>query len=70
VPLTRHNQLKMSAMGKHVQGVRPRMMCAEEILARAEFFNNADRSGRMRRIAAGYEKLAERLDKEAGRPLG
>jgi hypothetical protein len=43
---------------------------AEEILARAETFIDADAREGMRRIAAGYEQLAERLEKEAGRPLG
>jgi hypothetical protein len=43
---------------------------AEEILARAETFNDADAREGMRRIAAGYEESAERLEREAGRPLG
>jgi hypothetical protein len=43
---------------------------AEEILARAETFSGADAREGMRRIAASYEKLAERLEKEAGLPLG
>jgi hypothetical protein len=43
---------------------------AEEVLARAETFNDADAREGMRRIAARYEKLAERLEKEAGLPLG
>jgi hypothetical protein len=38
---------------------------AAEILARAETFNDADAWEGMRRIAASYEELAERLEKQA-----
>jgi hypothetical protein len=40
---------------------------AEEILARAETFIDTDSREGMRRLAAGYEQLAERLEREAGR---
>ncbi|HKD30942.1 MAG TPA: hypothetical protein VKC66_34165 [Xanthobacteraceae bacterium] len=40
---------------------------AEEVLARAEVFEDADARAMMRRIAVSYEELAERLEKEAGR---
>jgi hypothetical protein len=39
---------------------------ADEVLARAETFANADAKETMREIAANYVKLAERLEKEAG----
>jgi hypothetical protein len=38
---------------------------AEEILTRAETFNDADARDGMRRIAAGYKILAERLEQAA-----
>jgi hypothetical protein len=38
---------------------------AEEILARAETFNDAGAREGMRGIAAGYQKLAERLEQAA-----
>jgi hypothetical protein len=41
---------------------------AEEILARAETFKDAGAREGMRRIASGYEQLAERLEIQAGRP--
>ena len=43
---------------------------AEEILARAETFHNAGAKQRMLELAAQYEKLAERLEQAAGKPLG
>jgi hypothetical protein len=39
---------------------------AEEVLARAETFQDAYARRTMRRIAASYEKLAARLEKESG----
>jgi hypothetical protein len=39
---------------------------AEEVLARAESFGDADARETMRRVAASYEKLAQRLEHEAG----
>jgi hypothetical protein len=42
----------------------------EEIRTKAETFNDADAREGTRRIAADYLKLAERLEREAGRPLG
>jgi hypothetical protein len=38
---------------------------AEEILARAETFHDADVQQKMRAIAAGYENLAQRLEQHA-----
>ena len=37
----------------------------EEMLARAETFRDADVRQKMREIAAGYEKLAQRLEQHA-----
>ncbi len=39
---------------------------AEEISTRADVMRTADAQAMMRRIAASYEKLAQRLEKEAG----
>ena len=39
---------------------------AEEILARAETFHNADAQRKLRKIAADYENLADRLERRAG----
>jgi hypothetical protein len=41
---------------------------AEEIRARAETFIDAGAREGMCGITAGYEQLAERLEREAGRP--
>jgi hypothetical protein len=38
---------------------------AEEVSTRAETFNDAGAREKMRRIAASYEKLAERLERAA-----
>ena len=38
---------------------------AEEMSARAETFHNAEVRQKMREIAAGYEKLAQRLEQHA-----
>jgi hypothetical protein len=38
---------------------------AEEVLARAETFQDAHARETMRRIAASYEKLAQRLEQNA-----
>jgi hypothetical protein len=38
---------------------------AEEIAARAETFHDSDARQKLRRIAATYEKLAERLEERA-----
>ena len=38
---------------------------AEEMSARAETFNDADVRQKMRGIAAGYQKLAQRLEQHA-----
>jgi hypothetical protein len=38
---------------------------AEEILVKAETFHDAGAQGRMRRLAANYEQLAERLERAA-----
>jgi hypothetical protein len=38
---------------------------AEEILARADSFHDAEAKQKMRRIAETYEKLAERLERHA-----
>jgi len=38
---------------------------AEEILVRAETFNDTGAREGMRRIAAGYQKLADRLERAA-----
>lgn len=39
---------------------------AEEVLAQAETFEDAGARAKMRKIAAAYEKLAQRLEYEAG----
>jgi hypothetical protein len=39
---------------------------AEEILARAETFNNADARQTLHTIAANYERMADRLEERAG----
>jgi hypothetical protein len=39
---------------------------AEEVLVRAETFRDAHARETMRRIAASYEKLAQRLENEGG----
>jgi hypothetical protein len=39
---------------------------AQEVLAQAEIMRDADARQTMREIAASYERLAERLEKEAG----
>jgi hypothetical protein len=39
---------------------------AEELLARANTFNDAGAREGIRRIAAGYQKLADRLERRAG----
>jgi hypothetical protein len=41
---------------------------AEEVLARAETFGDADARETMRRVAASYVKLAQRLEHEASGP--
>ena len=38
---------------------------AEEILTRAETFHDTDARQKLRRIAATYEKLAERIEQNA-----
>jgi hypothetical protein len=38
---------------------------AEEVLARAETFHNADAQRKLRKIAADYESLADRLERRA-----
>ena len=38
---------------------------ADEVLARAETFNDADARQKLRKIAATYVKLAERLEQRA-----
>jgi hypothetical protein len=38
---------------------------AEEILARAETFNNAKARRTLHKIAANYERMADRLEKRA-----
>jgi len=39
---------------------------AQEVLAQAEIMENADAKQTMREIAASYERLAQRLEKESG----
>jgi hypothetical protein len=39
---------------------------AQEVLAQAEIMQDADAQQTMREIAASYERLAQRLEKEAG----
>ena len=39
---------------------------AEEILARAETMHDADTRQKMREVAAGYEKLAHRVEQQSG----
>ena len=39
---------------------------AEEILARAETMHDADTRQKMREVAAGYEKLAHRVERRSG----
>jgi hypothetical protein len=39
---------------------------AQEVLAQAEIMENADAQQTMREIAASYERLARRLEKESG----
>ena len=39
---------------------------AQEVLAQAEIMQDADVQQTMREIAASYERLAQRLEKEAG----
>jgi hypothetical protein len=51
--------------GKLLSLARDLRARAEEVLARAETFHDADAREKMRRIAASYEKLAQRLEKEA-----
>jgi hypothetical protein len=43
---------------------------AEEVLARAETMKDADACRKMREIAAGYQRLARRLEEAAGGPAG
>jgi hypothetical protein len=40
---------------------------AREVLAKAETMKDADARREMREIAAGYERLAQRLEKASGR---
>jgi hypothetical protein len=39
---------------------------AQEILARAATFHDADIRGKLRKIASDYENLADRLERRAG----
>jgi len=39
---------------------------AREVLAKAETMKDADARQKMHEVAAGYERLAERLEKAAG----
>ena len=39
---------------------------AQEVLAQAEIMENAEAQQTMREIAASYERLARRLEKESG----
>jgi hypothetical protein len=39
---------------------------AQEVLAQAQIMENADAQQTMREIAASYERLAQRLEEEAG----
>ena len=39
---------------------------AEEILTRAETMHDADTRQKMREVAAGYEKLAHRVERQSG----
>jgi hypothetical protein len=39
---------------------------AQEVLAQAQIMENADAQQTMHEIAASYERLAQRLEKEAG----
>jgi hypothetical protein len=39
---------------------------AKQVLARAKSFCDADAKRKMRRVAASYRKLAQRLEHEAG----
>jgi hypothetical protein len=39
---------------------------AQEVLAQAQIMENADAQQTMREISASYERLAQRLEKEAG----
>jgi hypothetical protein len=39
---------------------------AEEVLAQAETMKSADAQGKMRGVAATYEKLAQKLEQHAG----
>jgi hypothetical protein len=43
---------------------------AEEILARAETMHDADTRWKMREVAAGYEKLAQRVEQRSGEADG
>jgi hypothetical protein len=39
---------------------------AEEILTRAETMHDPDTRRKMRKVAAGYEKLAQRVEQQSG----
>jgi hypothetical protein len=39
---------------------------AEEILTRAETMNDPETRQKMREVAAGYEKLAQRVEQQSG----
>jgi len=41
---------------------------AEQVVARAETMKDADAQQKMRRTAESYEKLAQRLEQESGKP--
>jgi hypothetical protein len=43
---------------------------AEEILTRAETMHDADTRQKMREVAAGYEKLAQRVEQRSGEADG
>ena len=43
---------------------------AEEILTRAEAMHDADTRQKMREVATGYEKLAQRVEQQSGEADG
>jgi len=59
-------RVAMPEINKLLSLARNLRVRAEEVLAQAESMKDADARSKMREIAASYERLARRLEKEAG----
>ena len=56
----------MPEINKFLSLARDLRARAKEVLAKAETMEDAEARQKMRDVAAGYERLARRLEKEAG----